>query len=142
MKRFQFSLQKLLELRSFYEKQAEMDLAQKAGACALLEAKLKQLALEAFQARAFLSDSSCTLDERRSVEFFLLRLERDRKKTEKDLAMAELEREKSRLAYIEARKQKTVIEKLKEKKETEYYALNLKVEQAMLDDMANARFGR
>jgi flagellar biosynthesis chaperone FliJ len=41
---FRFKLEKLLELRGFYERKAEMALAEKAGRCAILDAKLREMA--------------------------------------------------------------------------------------------------
>lgn len=46
MKRFKFGMDKLLELREYREREAEMALAARAGACARLETRLMELARE------------------------------------------------------------------------------------------------
>ena len=58
MRTFRFNLEKLLELRGFHERKAEMVLAEKAGRCALLDARLRELLT--LQADLLLKVQQCT----------------------------------------------------------------------------------
>ena len=136
MKRFAFRLERLLELRDWNEKKAELALAEKAGACALLQTKIE----ENIESRVRTSRDAYApgreLPDFRAAEFYLRRLDVEREKLSARLAAAELEREKARLEWMAKHRDREVVGKLKERREAEYYRLALREEAKVLDDMA------
>jgi flagellar protein FliJ len=133
---FRFNLEKLLEVRGFYERKAEMILAEKAGRCALLDAKLLELAESRVRTRAEMYSSGRMLADYQAAEVYMIRLDRDKEKLLKELAQAELERETARVEYVEKRRDREAIDKLKERRQAEYYRLALREETKVLDDLA------
>jgi flagellar export protein FliJ len=136
MRAFRFNLEKLLEVRSFYERKAEMVLAEKAGRCALLDAQLRELAESRLRARSEMFSSGRMIADFYASEAYLRRLDRDKERVVSELAAAELEREAARVQYVEKRKDREAIEKLKERRQAEYYRLALREETKVLDDLA------
>ena len=136
MRAFRFNLEKLLEVRGFYERKAEMVLAEKAGRCAILDAKLRELAESRIRTRAEMYSSGRMLADYQAAEVYMIRLDRDKEKLLVELAQAELEREKARAEYVEKRRDREAIDKLKERRQAEYYRLALREETKVLDDLA------
>jgi flagellar export protein FliJ len=79
------------------------------------------------------------LSDYRAAELYIVRLERDRDRLEKELALAELEREEARVVYVDRHKAREAIEKLKERRQSEYYRLAEREETKALDDLARRR---
>lgn len=139
MKRFRFNLEKLLEVRAFHERKAELVLAEKAGRCALLEAQLKDIAASRHRTTREMFARGRDLEDYRASEFYIMRLDRERDRLLEDLARAELEREEARKDYVEKRRAREAIGKLKERREAEYYRLAQREEIKALDDLARKK---
>lgn len=136
MKRFRFRLEKLLELRAFHERRAEILLAEKAGRVAILETSLAENAISRAASRREMFAPGRVLADFRATELYVLRLDREREGLVALLAAAELEREAARLAYVEKRRGRELMDKLKERRQTEYYRLAEREEIKALDDLA------
>lgn len=136
MKRFRFRLERLLELRAFFERRAELVLAEKAGRCALLDARLSENAEKRARTAREMFATGRELADYRAAEFYLRRLDGERDRLAAELAAAELEREKARKVYIERRRDREAVDKLRERKEAEYYRLAELEETKALDDLA------
>ncbi len=136
MRRFSFKLEKLLELRTFRERQAELALAEKAGRCALLEARLAEIAASRARTAREMFAPGRELADFRAAELYALRLDRERDRLAAELAAAELEREAARLEYLERHRDHEAIEKLKERRQADYYRLAEREEIKALDDLA------
>jgi flagellar FliJ protein len=136
MRRFKFNLEKFLELRSFHERRAELVLAEKAGRCAILDGRLREVAQARSRTNREMFSSGRELSDYRAAELYIVRLERDRDKLEKELAVAELERDDARAVYLERHKAREAIERLKERRQSEYYRLAAREETKALDDLA------
>ena len=136
MRRFQFNLEKLLELRSFFERKSELVLADKAGRCAVLDGRLRDVAQSRARTGREMFSAGRMISDYRAAELYLVRLDRDRDRLLEELARAELEREAARADYIERHKAREVIEKLKERRQAEYYKLAEREETKALDDLA------
>lgn len=136
MKRFAFRLERLLELRTWHEKKAEVNLAEKSGACSILESKI----VENLEKRARTSRDAFApgreLSDFRAAEFYLRRLDIERDRLARELVVAEAAREEARLLWIEKHRDKESVGKLKERREAEYYRLALREETKVLDDLA------
>lgn len=139
MRRFKFNLEKLLELRSFHERRAELVLAEKAGRCAILDDHLRETAQARSRTGREMFSAGRILEDYRAAELYIVRLDRDRDRLTEELARAELEREGARAVYIERHKAHEAIEKLKERRQTEYYRLAEREETKALDDLARRR---
>jgi|GEM_PF-142125 len=139
MRRFRFNLEKLLEVRAFHERRAELVLAEKAGRCALLEARLEEIAESRRRTGREMFSTGRQLPDYRAAELYIVRLDRDRDRTIEELAAAEVEREAARADYVEKRKAREAIDKLKERRQAEYYRLAEREETKALDDMARRR---
>ena len=139
MRRFRFNLEKLLELRAFFERKAEMALAEKAGRCALLDADLREVAMARARTGREMFATGRALEDYRASGLYIIRLDRDRDRLTEEIAVAELEREKARAAYVERHTARESIEKIKERRQSEYYRLAEREETKALDDLARRR---
>jgi flagellar export protein FliJ len=139
MRRFQFRLEKLLEVRAFYERRSELELAEKAGRCALIESRLADIAQSRAKTGREMFAPGRRLPDFRAAELYIVRLDRDRDRALEELAAAELEREAALRDYVEKRKAREAIEKLKERRQAEYYKAAEREEQKALDDLAGSR---
>jgi len=139
MRRFRFNLEKLLELRAFHERKAEMALAEKAGICALLDEEMREVAGSRARAGREMFAPGRGLEDYRAATLYILRLDRDRERLIRELAEAELAREAARVVYVEKRMGRESLEKIKERRQDEYYRLAEREETKALDDLARRR---
>lgn len=139
MKRFMFSLQKLLSIRTFYEKEAETNLGRAVAARDAIVLRLTEVAQEAVKTRSSLRISCISIDILNIHENYLERLHKEREKLEAALAEAELTVDKMRKLYIKAHQDRVVVSKLRERKELQWHAEELRQQDALLDDLINAR---
>ena len=139
MKKFQFSLQKLLDIRTFREKEAETNLGRAVAAREAIVLRLAEIAQEEVKTRRSLWSSLKTPGELSLHENYLTRLHTEREKQEKALVEAELVVEEMRKIYIKAHQERLIVSKLRERKEVEWKAEGLKQQDAILDDIVNAR---
>ena len=139
MKRFRFNLEKLLDLRAYRERGAELTLAAKAGRCALLDANLMKTAESRVRTKVEEFGPGRTLADYHAAELYIIRLDRERDRLAHELALAEAEREDARLEYVEKRTARESIGKLKERRQAEYYRLASREETKQLDDLARRK---
>ena len=139
MKKFQFTLQKLLDIRAFREKEAETNLGRAVAAREAIVMRLDEIAQE--EAKTLRSLWGClkTAAELNLHDHYLERLRIEREKQEKALLEAEFIVEKMRKLYIKAHQERLIVSKLRERKEVEWKAEGLKQQDAILDDIVNAR---
>ncbi len=142
MKGFRFSLQELMELRTFRERDAEYRLAEKSGRVSLLDAELLRIAAERSRVLSERFKGRRTVLDFMADERYLSRLDRDRDRMERDLAKAELEREEALAAYNEARKQVKVLERLRDDEEELWRKERGRREVMDLDDIAQGARAR
>lgn len=139
MKRFAFKLEKLLELRSFYERRAELVLAEKAGKCALIRNRLAEVAEAKVKTSREMFAPGRDFADFRASELYLIRLDKERDSLLEALVLAELELEAARKVYIEKHRDREAITKLKERRQADYYRAALREETKTLDDIARRR---
>lgn len=139
MKRFEFSLQKVLNLREFEEKQAKNELGKAIAESERIKAEIEYVAMKRVEnnaARAKTTD----MNEIMAIERFIVRLDLRKEELLEELAKAELVIEQKRQIFAEAMKNRKVVTKLKEKKEAEYKADMLKAEESAIDDIVGAKY--
>ena len=139
MKKFQFTLQKLLDIRTFREKEAETNLGRAVAAREAIVLRLAEIAQEEAKTLRSLWGRLTTAAELNLHENYLERLRIEREKQEKALLEAEFIVEKMRKLYIKAHQERLIVSKLRERKEVEWKAEGLKQQDAILDDIVNAR---
>jgi flagellar FliJ protein len=148
MKRFKFSLEKALNLRMYREREAEIDLGRAVGELTAIERQLKELALrrrageEEFRAGIAGSGDTGQADYYRNYAFYTRRLEFTKEELLKAAAQAQLKVEEERERYLEASRQRKVLDKLKEKRAHEYRRAMLAGETKTLDDISSGREAR
>ena len=140
MKRFNFKLEKILKLRLNREQETEIELGKAVGILSALELRIKNIVLEKVQAAK--NRYSGGLNEIRSYEFYILRLDQTKDALLEAAARAELEVEKAREIYLEASRDRKIISKLKERQEKEYRR-NMNLEEIkIIDDISSGRTAR
>ena len=139
MKKFQFKLEKFFELKAYREREAEIALGHAIGELSLIENEIKSIAGKRLEASALRFKAGSSADEIRYADLYILRLDRTADRLMEDAAKAELKVSEARDAYLEASKEKKILEKLKEKKEKEYKKFVLLEEDKAIDEINNQR---
>jgi flagellar FliJ protein len=135
MKRFRFKLAHLLELRAFHEKRSELALAEKAGACAVLEGRIEANLESRAKAIKERSGRALSIPDFMASELYRARLDSERERLSAELLKAESEREKARAEYLSKRRDREAVDKLRERREADYYRLAAREETKALDDL-------
>lgn len=141
MKRFQFNMEKVLELRRYEERRWELKLGEVTGRCVSINRRIKEHTEDrrrVFASRR-LGDSRSFYDFQ-VADRYAMRLEQEKKKLRSELEECEKEREQIRKKFMEASRKRKVIERLKERKQEQYYKEQRKEEQKELDDLASSRW--
>lgn len=139
---FRFTLQKVLDLRLWEEKQAETVLAAKTGEYARCERMIQELLVQ--RRESFLHRRTGPIDLARlaSHEVFRQRLGKEISNKEKELAKITVEREDLLQAYLATRRRREVLTKLSEKQALAFRQAEEKRETLRLDDLNTAAFIR
>ena len=141
MKKFSFSLEKVLNLREFDEKQAKEELGRVISIANKLNAELQQNAIDRVNTRNT-STSLLSINEFVAMEQYVTRLDNKKEELLTELAQTELLIEQKRKIFMEAMQNRKVITKLKEKKYKEWKMQTLREEDALTDDIANSQYSK
>ncbi|MDC7235765.1 MAG: flagellar FliJ family protein [Spirochaetales bacterium] len=134
MKRFQFTLETILELRLEEEQEAEMILGKAMGEWNLLnDRKRERLAIREKNKGAF---------ERQGADFlqnglYMARIDQEIRNLEKEMESREEHLEELREKYRAARARREGLDKLKEKRKEEHNEIRKRAEAHALDDLLN-----
>lgn len=142
MKKFSFNLEKVLRLREYNEQETRLELGRAVSALSEIENNITLVAAERFRSAALQFESTNTAKEIYQYSLYLSRLDSMKEKLIKEAAAAELKVEEARSIYIEASRERKVLDKLKEKKEAEYKRNFYKEETKTLDDVASGALAR
>jgi flagellar FliJ protein len=142
LKRFRFTLEKLLSIRSHREQEAKIELGRAMGVLADIENKLKAIATVRVQAASDRFSAANSAADILSYELYIKRLDADIERLLKEAAQAELLVNKARDAFIEASRDRKVLDKVKEKRQQEYRKLRLAEETKVLDDISGGAAAR
>jgi flagellar FliJ protein len=144
VRRFHFGLERLLEIRSYRERQWLAKLAVVSGLCTRLTRKITETG-EAARG-AFYIDSRRGSELDLSVltykEHYINRLGQEQRKLQKELEEKMRHRGEVQQKYQEVSRDKKVLEKLKSKRETDYYRQAKLEEFKAVDDLNSSRFVR
>ncbi|NNM55264.1 MAG: flagellar export protein FliJ [Spirochaetales bacterium] len=139
--RFRFRLEKVLELRRWEEKQAELVLAAITGECFNLQRQITSIQEERLSAlsRRRTQDSVTVL---LSLEAYTQRLTKLVETIQVNLDQKLLEREAAQKKYLEAQTKRKVLDKVEEKRRLEFKKAEFQRETKRQDDLNTAAFVR
>jgi flagellar FliJ protein len=149
MKRFAFDLEKVLNLRKHREQEAKIALGRAVGELTAIENQLKELALLRSRAAGeYLPPSALNVLKQdapvqltfsaayyRNYEYYIRRLDHKKEELLEAAVRAQLKLEEERAAYLEASRERKIMDKLKEKRAMEYRHSLFAEETKTLDDM-------
>ncbi len=137
MKRFTFSLEQILRLREYEERQAELELGRVTGECERLRREIASLGdLSRVAARSHLGSRSFDVSYRFGEERYIQRLRSRAEQLGRELREWEKELEKARTRYREARKLREVLSRLRDRKAEHYHDEVKKERQLVLDEVS------
>lgn len=140
MKRFVFSMQKILDIREFAERQAQIELGQAVAEVNRINGELEAVAQEKMRMlQVKLKDVS--LNEFLVHENYMKRLEITKERLLEELAAAQLVVDEKREVFAEAMKQRKILSNLKEKQFAQYKKEALVAEDNAVDDLVTSRHG-
>jgi flagellar FliJ protein len=141
MRRFQFRLDRFLELRRWKEREWELVLARVQGECLLLEQRIEEIGREVGTIRlaGYVTGKVIDVEFMALRELFVQRLAVERERTREKLTERRKELERVRARYLEASRDRKVLDKLKERRAAEYYEHQVDEEFKTIDDMNNSR---
>ncbi|EMB22539.1 flagellar export protein FliJ [Treponema denticola] len=144
MKRFEFRLEKLLNLREFYEHQSEIELAQAIAHKDYIDIQLQQIAKLKVKTGTEFNPESDKIDitDLHNAQNYIILLDKKKDDLLEKLVIAEQIIEEKRKIYIEAASKRKVISKLKEKKRKVWEKENIKAEENYIDDIVTYKFGQ
>ena len=144
MRRFQFRLERFLELRRWKEREWEIALAKILGECLLLEKRIIEIAEEIASSlpAVFVSGTRIDIEAMTRRELYVQRLAVERERTRATLVERRVELERVRVKYLEAAKDRKVLDKLKERQQGDYYEHQKDEDFKSLDEMNTARASR
>ncbi len=140
MRRFQFRLERLLEIKLYKERERELELARVLGECLLLKKRITAIGEEMDRSRSdtFASGRAVDVESMAFRDRFIQRLVRERERTEERLAERNIELERVRALYLQAAKERKVLDKLKERRAADYYEKQKDEEFRVIDDLNTA----
>ena len=135
MKAFSFGLEKVLNLRKFHEDEAKIELGRAIGVLADLESRLFAVGRERVRASAaqFAPGNNALVIQQ--YMFYIIRLDNLTEELLKEITVAEMKVEDARNAFLEASKERKVLDKLKDKRQKEFRKAVLNEETKTLDDI-------
>ena len=137
MRRFQFRLERFLELRRWKEREWEIKLARALGECLLIENRIREIGQEIGSSRLadYTEGSRVDIEAMMRRDQFVQRLAVERERAQVTLEEKRREMEKVRARYLEVSRDRKVLDKLREKREREYYERQIDDEYRAVDDM-------
>jgi flagellar FliJ protein len=135
VKRFSFSLEKVLELRKYREQEARIALGRAIGALTEIENRVKETAVKRHNAARERFAGAGGGGTMLAWDHYIVRLDQEAERLAREAATAALAVEEKRGVYLEASRELKVMEKLKERREKEHRAELFAAETAELDDL-------
>ena len=144
MKRFRFRLDRLLELKRYRERQWEIKLAQAAGRCALIREQIQNRSNDIRRIKSVRQPGIGPIDISRlqAGERYVRRMDHEIGVLDEELQSKETERRQVQETYLEASKERKVLDKLRERREGQYYDHQKKEDFKTADDMTLGRTAR
>jgi flagellar FliJ protein len=140
MRRFQFALERFLDLRRWKEREWEIRLAHAMGKVIALQNRIAEIGAEigASYGRSFATGAAIDIAAMARRELYVQRLAAERERKAAELAVRTREMEEVRARYLEAARDRKVLDKLKDRRAVEYYEHQRDEEYKAIDDMNTA----
>ena len=139
MKKFHYSLQKVLDLREFELKQAEMELGKVNAKIAQFQNQLKDIAMQRVSTQKEI-DSSHDISVFGQGYNYMLFLNQKKDYCLENIAMLQIEAKKKKDVVRKAMQKEKVLERLKETKLEAWKKEYLKEEELITDDVVTAKY--
>jgi len=136
VRRFDFRLEKVLELRLYAEREWELKLAEVTGRVVAAEQEISLWGRRRFDTRKYHAAAG-TLDVQllKNREAYVNRIDQRVEELQHRLVALETERSKVREGYLEASRKRKALTRLKERQSEEYYRKALREETRVLDEI-------
>jgi flagellar FliJ protein len=140
MRRFAFSLERVLELRRHTEREWELKLAEVTSRVVGVQQEMQRLDTQRTETRnTRVYAGRVDMEALHSREEYVVAITRRYTELENRLVALEQEREKVRAGYIEASSARKALDKLRERRSDEYYKEAQKEEERAIDDISNSQ---
>ena len=141
MRRFQFRLERFLDLRRWKEREWEIRLAHATGKVVLLKSRIAEIGVEigASYERSFTDGAAVDIHGMAGRELYVQRLAAERGRKTAELEVRTREMEEVRARYLEAARDRKVLDKLKDRRAGEYYERQRDEEYKTVDDLNTSR---
>jgi flagellar FliJ protein len=140
MRRFGFSLEKVLELRRYAEREWELKLAEVTSRVIAVEQEILEWGRRRHEMRRYHAPTgTIDISVLRSREEYVNRIDARVMMLQHRLVALEAERAKVREGYVEASKKRKALTRLKERQADEYYKEALRDEGRVLDEIAGSQ---
>lgn len=141
MRRFQFRLERFLDLRRWKEREWEIRLAHATGKVIVLQHRIAEIGAEIGESygSSFTTGAAVDIAAMARRELYVQRLAAERERKTAELAVRTREMEEVRGHYLEAARDRKVLDKLKDRRSGEYYERQRDEEYEAIDDMNTAR---
>jgi flagellar FliJ protein len=137
MKCFKFGLEKILELREYREQETEIELGRAVGALTRIEHTISDLEEERSRTSSEQLAPGRGTREILAFDRYIMRLDHTKKKLMEDAALAERKVEEAREVYLEASRDRKILDTVKEHRQKEYRKRMFAEETKILDDLAS-----
>lgn len=141
MKKFEFNMQKILDLREFEEKQAQLELGKAVARETEIQKTLEMIAQQRLNTMTS-SDDIDDINQLYKMNTYLLLLDQRKDHLLQELTQAKLVTEEKREEMKQAMMKVKALEKLKEARFEEWSLENKKKEAVELDDINNSKIYR
>ncbi|MHB9291426.1 putative flagellar protein FliJ [Hollandina sp. SP2] len=142
MRRFHFGLQKVLVLREYREQETKLELGRAIGALTQIEQGIADLTAE----RIRIGNEQCSAGrgtaEIVAFDRYLQRLESTKDRLLEDATKAKRKVQEVREVYLEASRDRKIIDTIREHQEEVYRQFQLGEETKMLDEVGSSRHQR
>ncbi|HUX21860.1 MAG TPA: flagellar export protein FliJ [Spirochaetia bacterium] len=139
MKRYQFRLERLLEIRKYRELEWELKLAAVTGECVRLKNEIDEMDISRRMTLAQRFDiAGLDMAYLTASEHYMRRLDAHTRADQQALIEKERERDRVREDYLSVSRDRKVLDSLKEKRAAVYRREQLKEEILQVDDMSGS----
>ena len=141
MRAFQFKLERLLSLRKYRERELEIRLAEATGRCVRFTREIEERNVRKVQSlgTALRGD---TVEEYLDIHRYIKRLDQEIERKSAELTAAEQTRKEIQADYLEASRERKVLDNLKTKREAEYRKAQKVEDVKQIDDINTGRAAR
>ena len=139
MKRFEFSLERLLSLRIFYEKEAEIALQRAVGERDIVKIEIENINARIVDSSHHFSQDLSVVDLL-AIENYIKGLKVKKLRLQEELIKLDRVVRECLLKYQEASKNRKILDKLKEKKLEEWKDELNKEEIIVIDEVVSSKF--